>query len=133
VLATIRRAKRSCHVEITNLLIPAHNDSDEMIGSLVDFVAELGRDTPLHFSAYYPCYKMTVEPTPVATLRRACDIARRQLDFVYMGNVQTEDAGTSCCPGCGKPVVERDGYITRARGLDGSRCANCGSDLPFVV
>jgi pyruvate formate lyase activating enzyme len=133
VLATIRRAKRSCHVEITNLLIPSHNDSDGLIGLLVDFVAELGRDTPLHFSAYYPCYKMTVEPTPVATLRRARDIAARKLDFVYMGNVRAEDAGTSCCPGCGAPVVERDGYSTDPSGLDGGRCASCGSDLPFVV
>jgi pyruvate formate lyase activating enzyme len=133
VLATIRRAKRSCHVEITNLLIPSHNDSDGLIGLLVDFVAELGRDTPLHFSAYYPCYKMTVEPTPVATLRRARDIATRKLDFVYMGNVRAEDAGTSCCPGCGAPVVERDGYRTHPSGLDGGRCASCGSDLPFVV
>jgi pyruvate formate lyase activating enzyme len=133
VLATIRRAKRSCHVEITNLLIPSHNDSDVLIGLLVDFVAELGRDTPLHFSAYYPCYKMTVEPTPVATLRRARDIATRKLDFVYMGNVRAEDAGTSCCPGCGAPVVERDGYSTDPSGLDGGRCASCGSDLPFVV
>jgi pyruvate formate lyase activating enzyme len=133
VLATIRRAKRSCHVEITNLLIPSHNDSDGLIGLLVDFVAELGSDTPLHFSAYYPCYKMTVEPTPVATLRRARDIATRKLDFVYMGNVRAEDAGTSCCPGCGAPVVERDGYSTDPSGLDGGRCASCGSDLPFVV
>jgi pyruvate formate lyase activating enzyme len=133
VLATIRRARRSCHIEITNLLIPTHNDSDEMIGRLVDFVAELGTDTPLHFSAYYPCYKMTVEPTPVAALRKARDIASRKLDFVYMGNVRAEDAGTSCCPGCGEPVVERDGYITRVNGLDGGRCAKCGSDLPFVV
>jgi pyruvate formate lyase activating enzyme len=133
VLATIRRAKRSCHIEITNLVIPTHNDSDEMIDRLVDFIAELGRDTPLHFSAYYPCYKMTVEPTPVATLRRAYDLARRKLDFVYMGNVRAEDAGTSCCPGCGEPVVERDGYMTRVTGLDGVRCTNCGGVLPFVV
>lgn len=133
VLETIRTASRACHVEITNLVIPTLNDSDELIGELVDFVAGLGRQTPLHFSAYYPCYKMTIEPTPVATLRRAYDIAKRQLDFVYLGNVRTEDAGNTCCPTCGETVVERDGYITRPRGLDGDRCLSCGNPLPFIV
>jgi pyruvate formate lyase activating enzyme len=133
VLETIRKASKCCHVEITNLVIPTLNDSDQLIGELVDFVAELGRDTPLHFSAYFPCYRMTIEPTPVPTLRRAYDIAREKLDYVYMGNVRTDDAGASCCPSCGHVVVERDGYITRARGLDGDRCSNCGDVLPFVV
>lgn len=133
VLRACRLAKPVCHLEITNLLIPTLNDSDEQIGRLVDFVASLGRDTPLHFSAYYPCYKMTIEPTPVATLRRARDIAREKLDFVYMGNVRSEDAGTTCCPECGEGVVERDGYITRSDGLNGSSCSHCGTDLPFIV
>jgi pyruvate formate lyase activating enzyme len=133
VLETIRKANESCHVEITNLVIPTLNDSDELIGELVDFVAGLGKETPLHFSAYFPCYRMTIEPTPVSTLRRAYDIAREKLDYVYIGNVSTEDAGLSCCPSCGHTVVERDGYITRARGLDEGRCSNCGDVLPFIV
>lgn len=134
VLQTIKRAGRSCHVEITNLVIPGLNDTDELIGSLVDFVAEnLGTDTPLHFSAYYPCYRMTVEPTPLATLRRARAIARQKLHYVYLGNVRDEDAGRSCCPSCGQTVVERDGYLTVAKGLVEARCARCGEALPFVV
>jgi pyruvate formate lyase activating enzyme len=133
VLETISKANDCCHVEITNLVIPTLNDSDELIGKLVDFVAGLGKETPLHFSAYFPCYRMTIDPTPVSTLRRAYEIAREKLDYVYIGNVRTEDAGSSCCPSCGNVVVERDGYITRARGLDGSRCSNCGDVLPFVV
>jgi pyruvate formate lyase activating enzyme len=133
VLDTVRRAKERCHVEITNLIIPTLNDSDELLGELIDFVADLGRDTPLHFSAYYPCYKMTIEPTPLSTLRRAYELASRKLDYVYLGNVRAEDAGDSCCPSCGEKVVERDGYITRAAGLAGRACANCGTVLPFVV
>jgi pyruvate formate lyase activating enzyme len=127
------KSKRACHVEITNLLIPTLNDSEELINRLVDFIADLGKDTPLHFSAYYPCYKMTIDPTPVSTLRKAYDIARRKLDYVYLGNVRAQDAGASFCPWCGETVVERDGYVTRPRGLDGNRCANCGNRLPFVV
>jgi len=133
VLATCRRAKSDCHVEITNLLIPGFNDSDELIEKLVDFVVELGRDTPLHFSAYYPCYKMTAPPTPVSTIRHARDLAARRLDYVYMGNVRSEDGGDSCCPECGETVVGRDGYITRVTGLEGGKCAKCGIELPFVV
>lgn len=133
VLETCRRAKPESHLEITNLLIPTLNDSDQMIGELVDFVAELGKDTPLHFSAYYPCYKMTIEPTPVETLYRAREIARRKLDYVYLGNVRTSEGGTTCCPACGNKVVERDGYITRVRGLEGNRCSECGATLPFVI
>lgn len=133
VLEVCRRAKSACHVEITNLLIPTLNDSDELIGELVDFVAGLGRETPLHFSAYYPCHKMTIEPTPIETLLRAYEIGRKELDYVYLGNIRGGDGGTSLCPGCGATVVERNGYITRADGLEGGRCAGCGIDLPFVV
>lgn len=133
VLDTCRKVKKTCHMEITNLLIPTLNDSDGLIEELVDFVWSLGPDTPLHLSAYYPCYKMTIEPTPPATLRRAYEIARAKLDYVYLGNVRDEDAGTSYCPGCGNAVVERDGYITRPVGMKGASCASCGDDLPFIV
>ena len=134
VLATCHRSKKVCHVEITNLLIPTFNDSEKNIAELVDFVAELGEDTPLHFSAYYPCYKMTAPPTSLETLQRAREIAEKKLKYVYMGNVRAVDAGKSCCPECGETVVDRDGYITRRDGLDGEgRCASCGTRLPFVV
>ncbi len=133
VLETIRAAKVSCHIEITNLVIPTLNDSEELIGELVDFVARLGRETPLHFSAYYPCYKMTIERTPVSTLRRAYELARKKLDYVYIGNARTEDACVSYCPNCGQPAVERNGYDTNADGMDGDKCINCGNTMAFVV
>ncbi len=133
VLNTCRISKKRCHVEITNLLIPGLNDSDDLIEELVEFVVELGKDTPLHFSAYYPCYKMTIPPTPVGTLLRAYEIAKEKLDYVYLGNVRTNEGGLTCCPSCGKVVIERDGYITRTIGLEGNFCAGCGKLLPIVV
>ncbi len=133
VLETCRRAKKSCHIEITNLLIPGLNDSDELIGRLVEFVLELGRDIPLHFSAYYPCYKMKIPPTPFKSLLRAYEIAREKLDYVYLGNVRTEQGGLTVCPSCGNVVIERDGYITRKTGLEGSACSACGARLPITV
>ncbi|MBN1289412.1 MAG: AmmeMemoRadiSam system radical SAM enzyme [Actinobacteria bacterium] len=133
VLETCRTARDSCHIEITNLLIPSLNDSDELIMELVDFVAGLGRDTPLHFSAYFPCYRMQIEPTPIGTLQRAYDIARRKLDYVYLGNVRDRDAGSSYCPDCSLLLVERQGYEIRVKGMQGNRCAGCGKPLPFIV
>lgn len=133
VLETCRRAKAKCHVEITNLIIPTLNDSEELIGKLVDFVAELGRDTPLHFSAYYPSYKMTIDPTPLETLEKAYGIAREELDYVYLGNVRAAEYETTFCPSCGGRLVERDGYMTRVVGLEGNRCSHCGSEVSIVI
>lgn len=88
VLATIRAMKAVCHVELTNLLIPTLNDSDQELSALVDWICDnAGADCPLHFSRYFPCYKMTLPPTPVSTLKRAAAIAKKKLKHVYLGNV----------------------------------------------
>lgn len=133
VLNTIRRAVGSCHVEITNLLIPTLNDSDEQIEALVDFIAGLGRSIPLHFSAYYPCYKMTISPTPLETLERARRIASKKLDYVYLGNVSASEGSDTCCPGCGEILVERRGYSVRRGGLEDDCCTNCGRKAELIV
>lgn len=88
VLATSRIIKERAHVEITNLIIPTLNDAPELIKKLADWVADnLGADTPLHFSRYFPCYKTDIEPTPRAALERAKEIAEKRLKYVYLGNV----------------------------------------------
>lgn len=88
VLETIKRAKKSCHVELTNLIIPTLNDSDEDLTALVDWIyGHLGDEVPLHFSRYFPCYKMEISPTPKETLLRAQEIALRKLKYVYLGNI----------------------------------------------
>jgi len=88
VLLTIERSVKSCHVELTNLIIPTLNDSDEHFKKLTDWVLEhTGADTPLHFSRYFPCYELDLPPTPAQTLQRACAIAGKKLNFVYVGNI----------------------------------------------
>lgn len=88
VLETIKAMASTCHVELTHLIIPTLNDSDEDLDALVDWVFEnLGPDVPLHFSRYFPCYQMDQPPTPAQTLRRAEAIARRKLKKVYLGNI----------------------------------------------
>lgn len=88
VLETIKTMCKSCHVELTNLVIPALNDSKEDIAALVDWIADnIGTDVPLHFSRYFPCYKMTIPPTPPQTLSQARSIAEKKLRFVHLGNI----------------------------------------------
>lgn len=88
VLDVIKRSARACHVELTNLLIPGLNDSEDEIKKMVDWICDnTGAETPLHFSRYFPCYKMTLPPTPVDTLIKAERIAKKRLKYVYLGNI----------------------------------------------
>ena len=119
--------------EITTLLIPGKNDSEAEIEAECRWIAQnLGRDVPLHFTAFHPDWKMRDVPaTPAATLTRARETALRAgLHYVYTGNVHDEAGGTSVCPACGEAVIVRDWYDIRAYHLtDEGACAFCGHRL----
>jgi pyruvate formate lyase activating enzyme len=123
-----------CWLEITTLLIPGHNDSDAEIDAMTRWIERhLGRDVPLHFTAFHPDYKMGDVPrTPAATLTRARAIALGNgLRFVYTGNVHDREGGTTICPGCGRAVIERDWHrILRYALGDEGRCKHCATALP---
>jgi pyruvate formate lyase activating enzyme len=123
-----------CWLEITTLLIPELNDSDAELQAMTRWVAEhLGRDVPMHFTAFHPDYKMTDLPrTPAATLTRARRIAHDAgLRYVYTGNVHDTEGGTTSCPGCGVALIERDWHeILRYELDDQGRCTHCGTALP---
>lgn len=132
VQRTARMAKESgCHVEITNLLIPTLNDSDENIENLVEWVADLGIDTPLHFSRYFPHYKCDLPPTPAETIRQAYQKAKDRLRYVYVGNISVEGASDTFCYACGSLLISRVGYSTRMTNLERGQCQRCGT--PFDV
>ncbi len=133
VLDTLRyiRHETQTWLEITTLLIPGANDSDEEIDRLSKWIAtELGPDVPLHFSAFHPDWKMLdTPPTPPATLTRARGIALRNgLRYVYTGNVHDEAGGSTYCHHCGTRLIGRDWYAITAwnLGADG-RCPSCGT------
>jgi len=142
VLATAKMAKnpprspfakggdKGVHLEITNLVIPGENDAPEQFEELSKWIAEnLGRDTPLHFSAYFPSYKMDNPPTPPETLSQAHKIARKYLNFVYLGNISGGEVGRDTfCHNCGIKLIERIGYQTKiiSLGADGL-CSKCKS------
>jgi len=138
VLDTLEYVKHRTDVwlEITTLLIPGQNDSDDELDALSAWVADrLGPDVPLHFSAFHPDYRMRDVPaTPVATLRRAREIARaRGLRYVYTGNVHDPEGQSTACHVCGARLIERDGYVLGKWSLtaDGA-CAACGTPCAGV-
>lgn len=133
VLATLEhiRNETDCWLEVTTLLVPGHNDSDEELKELTGWVAEhLGEGTPLHFSAFHPAGQMReAAPTPAETLRRARTLAKENgLHHVYVGNVRgEEDATATYCPDCGARLIEREGFRAVRTGMDAAgRCRTCG-------
>ncbi len=122
--------KLGVHVEVTNLLIPGENDSPEEIEQLAKWLAkEAGRDTPLHFSAFRPEYKLLEKAsTPTETLLKAREIAKKHLDHVYLGNVSGVDNNTYC-PKCDAVVIERPRYQGVSH-LKNGKCPECGEASP---
>jgi len=126
VLQTIDLAKSSAHVEITNLLIPGLNDGEEEVKELVDWIAARGKNIPLHFSRYFPSYRMNIEATPLSTLYRARDIAQKELKYVYLGNIWDEEANNTYCGNCKRLLIRRTGYHIHNLGIDQQgRCKYC--------
>ena len=122
-----------CWLEITTLLIPGCNDSDNEITQLAAWVArELGPDVPLHFSAFHPDWKMQdVPPTPPATLTRARRIALDAgLHYVYTGNVHNIEGDTTFCPACQHGLIVRDWYDIGHYDLTAQgKCPKCGTAI----
>jgi pyruvate formate lyase activating enzyme len=135
VLDTLTYIKRETNVwlEITTLLIPGKNDSDDEITKMSEWIVqELGPDVPLHFSAFHPDYRMLdVPPTPPATLTRARRIAREAgIHHVYVGNVHDETGSSTYCSKCGAKLIGRDWYVMTEWNLTAEgTCRSCGEML----
>jgi len=138
VLATLEYVRRETDVwlEITTLLIPGLNDSDEEIDAMTKWVVDnLGDDVPHHFTAFHPDFKMRDRPpTPPSSLDRARTIALENGErYVYTGNVRDTAGQTTYCDSCSTMLIERDWYRLGDWGLDGAgRCAACGTPCPGV-
>jgi len=136
VLESIKLMKKNnVWIELTNLLIPGLNDSTEQIEKLVDWVKKnLGKDTPVHFTAFYPTYKMLNLPsTPLITLRKARNIAlSKGLRYVYTGNLQDEEGNNTYCPKCREMLIKRKFFEVIENKLKKGKCFNCGEKIPGV-
>ncbi|MFQ5952286.1 MAG: AmmeMemoRadiSam system radical SAM enzyme [Candidatus Omnitrophota bacterium] len=134
VLDSIRNMKDAgIWVEVTTLVIPDQNDSDEELRDIASFIAETGKGTPWHISRFHPDYKFTESiPTPIETLERAMSIGKEEgLKYIYLGNVLT--GGETVCPGCGKVLMERAGFTAGpSRNFKDGKCAKCGTSIEGV-
>ena len=139
VLDTLVYLKHETSVwfELTTLLIPGKNDSDEEIQQMSQWVVEnLGPDVPVHFTAFHPDWKMQdLPPTPASTLTRARKIAvENGVHYAYTGNVHDEDGESTYCHQCGNKLISRDWYVLGEWNLDDQGCCNqCGSKLAGVI
>ena len=118
------------HVEVTNLLIPTLNDSNNEISNLVDFVSSVSPDIPLHFSRYHPSYLCEIQATPVKTLNMAYEIGAHKLKFVYLGNVSDIAKNSTHCPSCRKLLIKREYFSSAVDGLSEDGCCDaCGEKI----
>ena len=125
-------SEKDVHLELTSLIIPGENDSEEDIRERVRWIREnTGKDTPLHLSRFHPARNLLDKPpTPLETLEKALEIAKEEgLEYVYCGNVPGHESESTYCPSCGELVIKRKGYRVKEMRLEGRKCAGCGKEL----
>ncbi len=134
VLDTLEWLKKETNVwiEITTLLIPGENDSEDEIKQMCEWILHnLGDDVPLHFTAFHPDFKMlNYPPTPYSTLKKAREIALQTgIKYCYTGNVSDPQGQTTYCPNCGHELIKRNWYHVQIQGLKNGKCEKCGTQI----
>lgn len=136
VLATIKLLRKlGIWMELVHLTIPTLNDNDNDFEAMGEWLmAEVGPDVPVHFTRFYPRYRLTNLPaTPVSTLERARNILlEKGMRYVYVGNVPGHPAESTYCPKCGKALIGRSGYSIRQNRVKNGACGYCGAVIPGV-
>ena len=131
VLESIKLLKKlGVWVEVTTLVVPGLNDSEEELSDIARFLAGVDKDLPWHISRFHPDYQYTdAPPTPVETLRRAYELGKGAgLNYVYIGNVGGESEDTAC-PACGTTLVRRRGFSVSENMVRDSSCPRCGAKI----
>jgi len=116
-------------LEVTTLLVPGENDSDDELKQLADFiVSKAGADVPWHISRFHPQYKyLDSVATPVESLERAEQIGKAAgLHYVYLGNMPGAKSESTFCYKCGRMLIKRAGYRILANHIMNSCCPDCG-------
>jgi pyruvate formate lyase activating enzyme len=129
----IRAAFGKIHTEITTLIVPGFNDSEQETDACIDFIASVSSGIPWHITAYHPAYKWTAAPAKAETILRIKERAEKKLLYCYTGNINDNNNSTFCVE-CGAELVTRDGYNIKIRGLvkngksdNTYRCKRCGA------
>ncbi len=118
-------------LEITNLIIPGLNDNKQEFSEMIKWLKnECGENTVLHISRYFPHYKMNIHKTPEQTLLGFYEIARAELNYVYLGNILTSKGQNTYCPECNQLAINRLGYSIKLPGIDEyGNCTNCNTNI----
>ncbi|MEW6686928.1 MAG: AmmeMemoRadiSam system radical SAM enzyme [Candidatus Edwardsbacteria bacterium] len=136
VLETLQILRENrVHTEVTNLVIPGYNDDFEKIKEMCLWLKEkLGAEIPLHFSRFYPAYKLlNLSPTPLKTLEKAQEIAiSTGLHYVYIGNIPGHKGENTFCPKCKKIIIKRVGYSVLENNVKKGKCSYCGYKIAGV-
>lgn len=131
VLDNIKFCAENTHVEITTLLVSGENDSEEETKKIAGFIGGINENIPLHLSRYFPSYKMEKKATEIEVMLRDKEVAKRFLNYVYLGNVAGVDSST-ICPKCGELIVKRDGFQSKVKVLK-NRCTKCNHVINLVL
>ena len=136
VLDTLKLIKgHGVWLEVVCLIIPTWSDDLEDIERMCTWIRDnLGEETPVHFSRFFPCCKLTgLPPTPLSTLEQAHDIARGVgLHYVYIGNISGHDYANTYCPKCGKMLIYRKGLLIQENNIVDGKCKFCGHEIPGI-
>jgi pyruvate formate lyase activating enzyme len=119
------------HLEITNLVVTGLNDDEKKFGEMIDWIVkECGKNTVLHISRYFPMFKIKNLPTSESKLESLHKIARKKLNYVYLGNIRSEEAQHTFCPKCSSRLISRSSYDTKIEKLDPQgNCSNCAHPI----
>lgn len=119
-------------IELTTLLIPGENDSEDEIKQMTDWIlTNLGDDVPVHFTAFHPDFKLRdKQQTPLSTLVTARKIAiNNGIKYCYLGNVHYEEGDTTYCPDCGEALIVRDWHSVSKNIIADSKCPKCSAEI----
>ncbi len=131
VLETVSTVAKVKYVELTHLVVTDGNDREEEFVELVDWIASISPEIPLHITRYFPQYQRNTPSTEMKLLYRAREIARQKLAWVYVGNVEAQENSTYC-PDCGTLLIPRQGYQVGRLRVTGDCCPQCGRKVPGV-
>lgn len=121
------------HLEITHLLVSGINTDFRKLEIVVDWIAALDTNIPLHLTRYFPSNRFEEPPTELSFMIKAYEIARTKLNWVYLGNLWTGEGQNSYCPNCNELLVDRSGSEVIIRGLEGNVCRQCRQEANFKV
>jgi len=134
VKRTIKIAyEEGIHTEVTTLVVPKVNDNLDELEEEFSWLANISKDIPLHLSRYFPAFEYNEPPTDINFLEKAYELAKKYLNFVYLGNILSSAHEDTYCPDCGTLLIQRKGYDIKIENLnENGECKNCGRKICIV-